>query len=244
MAATWLARARRAVSRSRAGRLLFASSKPSSRLFELLRAEGYQGAYDSVQRHVRAWRRARSQQGAVFIPLWFAPGEAYQFDWSHEVVVLGGVTTTVKVAHLRLCHSRMFLARAYPRETQEMVFAAHDRAFRLFGGACRRGIYDNMTTAVDAVFLGSRASEACAAASRSEAPARGKERRFNRRFLRMCSHYLVDPVACTPASGWEKGQSPPRRKPGSRTRSAISASTCLRRGCALPAEPVLGPRAA
>src|SRR5690349_24269086 len=68
------------------------------RLFELLRAEGYEGAYDSVQRHVREWRRQRSQQGPVFIPLWFAPGEAYQFDWSHEVVVLGGVTTTVKVA--------------------------------------------------------------------------------------------------------------------------------------------------
>jgi transposase len=96
------------------------------RLFELLRAEGYPGAYDSVQRHVRDWRRARSQQGPVFIPLWFAPGEAYQFDWSHEVVVLGGVTTTVKVAHIRLCHSRMFLVRAYPRETQEMVFDAHD----------------------------------------------------------------------------------------------------------------------
>src|SRR6266404_626711 len=157
------------------------------RLFELLRAEGYQGAYDSVQRHVRAWRRERSQQGGVFIPLWFAPGEAYQFDWSHEVVVLGGVTTTVKAAHVRLCHSRMPFVWTYPRETQEMVFDAHERAFRLFGGACRRGIYDNMTTAVDAVFL-------------------GKERRFNRRFLRMCSHYLVDPVACTPASGWEKGQ--------------------------------------
>src|SRR5437868_5419549 len=88
------------------------------RLFELLRAEGYQGAYASVQRRVRAWRRARSQQGAVFIPLWFAPGEAYQFDWSQEVVVLGGVTTTVKVAHIRLCHSRMFWCgpiRARPR---------------------------------------------------------------------------------------------------------------------------------
>jgi transposase len=23
---------------------------------------------------------------------------------------------------------------------------------------------------------------------------------------RMCSHYLIEPVACTPASGWEKGQ--------------------------------------
>jgi transposase len=159
----------------------------AQRLYELLRAEGYEGAYDSVQRHVRKWRRQQSQLGPVFIPLWFAPGEAYQFDWSHEVVVLGGVTTTVKVAHIRLCHSRMFLVRAYPRETQEMVFDAHERAFRLFGGACRRGIYDNMTTAVEAVFV-------------------GKERRFNRRFLAMCSHYLVEPVACTPAAGWEKGQ--------------------------------------
>jgi hypothetical protein len=34
----------------------------------------------------------------------------------------------------------------------------------------------------------------------------GKERAYNRRFHQMCSHYLVDPVACTPASGWEKGQ--------------------------------------
>jgi transposase len=74
------------------------------RLFELLRAEGYEGAYDSVQRHVRDWRRQRSQQGSVFIPPWFAPGEAYRFDWPHEVVVLGGVTTTVKVAHVRVCH--------------------------------------------------------------------------------------------------------------------------------------------
>ena len=157
------------------------------RLFELLRAEGYAGAYDSVQRHVRDWRRRQSQRGPVFIPLWFAPGEAYQFDWSHEVVVLGGGTRIVKVAHVRLCHSRMFLVRAYPRESQEMVFDAHDRAFRLFGGICRRGIYDNMTTAVEAVFV-------------------GKERRFNRRFLAMCPHYLVEPTACTPAAGWEKGQ--------------------------------------
>ena len=76
-------------------------------------------------------------------------GEAYQFDWSHEVVLLSGVTVTVKVAHVRLCHSRMLFVRAYPRETQEMVFDAHDRAFALFKGTCGRGIYDNMKTAVD-----------------------------------------------------------------------------------------------
>ena len=102
------------------------------RLHELLRAEGYTGAYDSVQRHVRDWRRDQGKTSAAFVPLWFAPGEAYQFDWSHETVVLDGVTTEVKVAHVRLCRSRMFFLRAYPRETQEMVFDAHNQAFRFF----------------------------------------------------------------------------------------------------------------
>src|ERR1700678_420990 len=81
-------------------------------------------------------------------------GEAYQLDWSHEVVLLNGVTVIVKAAHVRLCHSRMLFVRAYPRETQEMVFDAHDRAFALFRRACGRGIYDNMKTAVETIFVG------------------------------------------------------------------------------------------
>src|SRR5277367_207492 len=158
------------------------------RVFETLRDLGYEGGYDAVRRYARGWARARSALTAdAYVPLSFAPGEAYQFDWSHEVVVLAGVTTTVKVAHLRLCHSRMMFVRAYPRETQEMVFDAHERAFAFFKGACGRGVYDNMKTAVETVFV-------------------GKDRQYNRRFLQMCSHHLVEPVACTPASGWEKGQ--------------------------------------
>jgi hypothetical protein len=35
---------------------------------------------------------------------------------------------------------------------------------------------------------------------------------YNRRFLQMCSHYLVEPVACAPASGWEKGRDGRRSK--------------------------------
>ena len=42
---------------------------------------------------------------------------------------MDGVTTTVKVAHVRLCHSRMLFVRAYPREMQEIMFDAHGRAF-------------------------------------------------------------------------------------------------------------------
>jgi hypothetical protein len=78
------------------------------------------------------WSRAES------VPLSFDPGEAHQFDRSPEIVVTDGVTITAKVAHVRLCHSRMVFVRAYPRETQEMVFDAHDKALAFFGGACAR----------------------------------------------------------------------------------------------------------
>ena len=126
------------------------------------------------------------------MPLSFAPGKAYQFDWSHEIVVIAGATTTVKVAHLRFCHSRMFYVRAYPRESQEMVFDAHDRAFAFLGGACQRGICDNMKTAVDAIFV-------------------GRERRYNRRFEQMCGHHLVEP--------WRARRRRDGRRDRSRTRS-------------------------
>jgi transposase len=117
------------------------------RLFEELRRRGYEGGYDAVRRYARRWAKERGQStAAAYVPLFFAPGEAFQFDWSHEVVVLSGVTVIVKVAHVRLCHGRMPFVRAYPRETQEMVFDAHDRAFAFFKGACRRGIYDNLWT--------------------------------------------------------------------------------------------------
>ena len=71
------------------------------------------------------------------LPLSFAPGEAYQFDWSHEVVLLSGATVIVKAAHVRLCHSRMLFVRVYPRETQEMVFDATIGRSRS-SGACVR----------------------------------------------------------------------------------------------------------
>jgi hypothetical protein len=87
------------------------------RIFEELRALGYSGSYDAVRRYAKAWRSARGAATAeAYVPLSFAPGEAYQFDWSHEVVVINGTTVTVKVAHVRLCHSRMLFVRAYPRE--------------------------------------------------------------------------------------------------------------------------------
>lgn len=157
-------------------------------LFEELSGRGYEGGYDSVRRYAAKWRREHRRLSApVFIPLTFAPGEAFQFDWSQELVLLSGVATRVNVAHVRLCASRMFFVACYPRQSQEMLFDAHRRAFEFFGGTCQRGIYDNPKTMVTTI-------------------ARNRQRTVHPRFARMCSHYLFEPDFCNPASGWEKGQ--------------------------------------
>lgn len=157
-------------------------------LFEQLQRDGFGGGYDSVRRYIKNWRKTTADKEIkAFIPLSFAPGEAFQFDWSYEQIELGGANVRVKVAQFRLSHSRMPFCVAYVRETLEMVLDAHVRAFNFFGGACRKGIYDNLKTVVTKVLM-------------------GKERVFNRRFVTMSSHYLFEPVACTPAAGWEKGQ--------------------------------------
>jgi transposase len=157
-------------------------------IFEVLQREGFEGGYDSVRRYIQQQRKETGGGvSAAFIPLSFDPGEAFQFDWSYEQIELGGVNVKVKIAQFRLCNSRMPFCIAYTRESLEMVLDAHIKAFSFFGGACRRGIYDNLKTVVTKVLM-------------------GKDRVFNRRFLSLASHYLFEPVACTPAAGWEKGQ--------------------------------------
>ena len=121
------------------------------------------------------------------MPLVFGAGEAFQFDWSEDWAVIAGVRTKLQVAHFKLSHSRAFYLRAYPLQTHEMLFDAHNRAFAVLGGIPRRGIYDNMRTAVDRV-------------------GRGKLREVNARFSAMASHFLFEAQFCNPASGWEKGQ--------------------------------------
>jgi transposase len=158
------------------------------KIVEELRKLGYTGSYDAVHEFVRGWHRDKKQwKTSAFVPLEFSPGEAFQFDWSTEEILLAGVLTQIKVAQIRLCYSRYFLLIAYPNEQLEMVLDAHNRAFAFFKGVCQKGIYDNMKTAVKTVLV-------------------GKEREWNPRFKEMCSHHLFEPVACTPAAGWEKGQ--------------------------------------
>jgi transposase len=137
---------------------------------------GYDGSYNRVAAFARAWKEEckqvqRTAGRGTFVPLAFAPGEAFQFDWSEDFAVIGSTRTKLQVAHSKLCYSRAFIVPAYPLQTHEMLFDAHHHAFRVLGGVPRRGIYDNMRAAVDKV-------------------GRGKERSVNLRFQTMTSHYL------------------------------------------------------
>jgi len=153
---------------------------------------GFTGSYDRVVAFAKRWRQeqqefARTAGRGTFIPLTFAPGDAFQFDWSEDWAVIAGERTKLQIAQFKLSHSRAFFLRAYPLQTHEMLFDAHNHAFATFGGVPSRGIYDNMKTAVDKV-------------------RRGKQRDVNIRFTAMVSHYLFNAEFCNPASGWEKGQ--------------------------------------
>ena len=171
-------------------------------------ALGYGGCYGRVAVLVRAWKADRQRDAqtsgrGTFVPLTFAPGEAFQFDWSEDWAMLGGERTKLQAAHTKLSHSRAFIVRAYPLQTHEMLFDALTQAFRVLGGVPRRGIFDNMKTAVDRI----RA---------------GKARQVNARFAAMASHYLFDPSSVAPPRAGRRGRS--RRT--SRMRVAGCGSRC------------------
>ena len=158
-------------------------------LFVQIQASGYQGGYTRVTDFIRAWRADAGKGIKAFVPLKFELGEAFQFDWSEEGLVVGGIYHRMQVSHMKLCASRAFWLVAYPSQGHEMLFDAHTRSFAALGGVARRGIYDNMKTAVDKVQRGKG----------------GKGRIVNARFAVMCAHYLFDADFCNVASGWEKG---------------------------------------
>lgn len=156
-------------------------------LHHAIQAKGYAGGYTAVTDFVRSWRTSNGNAiTRAYVPLQFESGEAHQFDWSEEHLMIGGVWRKIMASHLKLCFSRAFVVQGYPTQSHEMLFDAHTRSFAALGGIARRGIYDNMKTAVDKV-------------------KKGKSRIVNMRFAAMASHYLFDADFCNVASGWEKG---------------------------------------
>lgn len=61
----------------------------------------------------------------AFVPMFFAHGEAFQFDWSCEYVWIAGLRRRLEVSHCKLASSRAFWMVAYFTQSHEMLFDAH-----------------------------------------------------------------------------------------------------------------------
>ena len=129
-----------------------------------LAALGYDGSYNRVAAFARDWKAARQQEQktcgrGVFVPLAFLPGEAFQFDWSRKI----GRSSAARADQTA---GRSLQALPQPRFHSPGLPAADPRdscstpittPSRVLGGVPRRGIYDNMRTAVDKVGRGKNA---------------------------------------------------------------------------------------
>lgn len=154
------------------------------RIFERLRDEHeYKGSIGTVRRYIRSKQK---KAGDVFFPLVFGPGEEAQVDWGEAWYILNGAETRVHLFCIRLCHGRVSFVRAYPTEKLEAFLDGHVQAFKYFGGVPRRLAYDNLKAAVIQV-------------------GRGRDRKLNKKFLELRSHYLFESRFCNVASGNEKG---------------------------------------
>jgi hypothetical protein len=156
-----------------------------------LQAQGYDGRLqpaDGLHQGTGATSEGQAGAAKAFVPLSFELGEAFQFDWSEEGLVIGGMYHRVQVAHMKLCASRgrsgWWPIRARATRCCSMRTPAASRRWAV---SPRAGIYDNMKTAVDEVKKGKGRHRQCALCG---ACAR---------------HYLFDPDFCNVASGWEKG---------------------------------------
>jgi transposase len=162
----------------------------SHRIFEIIRAEGYQGCESRVRQHLAAWKEAHHPP-ELFLPLEFEPGQDAQVDWGEAYAVIGGQRQKVQVFVMHLCYSRRTYAACFPSQNQESFLWAHVQAFRHFGGVPHRISYDNLATAVKLAFDKTRK--------------RRRTRQEARAFTSFRSYYLFESHFCTPAKGNEKG---------------------------------------
>ena len=154
----------------------------SKRIYERLKAEGYQGGCTQVKEAVREIKRVNRE---VFMPLVHRPGEA-QVDFGFAVAKVAGVLRKIAFFVMVLPHSDAFFVMAFERECTETYWEGHERAFEFFGGVPNRISYDNSKVLVSQV-LG------------------GCERKFTDGFLKLQSHYLFREHFCRVRRANEKG---------------------------------------
>jgi transposase len=156
----------------------------ASRLFEMIRARGYQGSVVHLRRVVA---RMRPSTREVFLDLRTFPGEQGQVDWAHfGEVRVGRARRRLSCFVLVLSWSRALVVEFFFDQTLENFIRGHVRAFEQVGGVPRVLLYDNLRSAV--------------------LERRGDAIHFHPRLLELCAHYHFEPRPCRPGRGNEKGR--------------------------------------
>jgi len=159
----------------------------ATKIYELLKNQGYTGGYDTVKRHVRTIKARKIR--LAYARFETEPGRQAQFDWADfQVEEPAGRPTTIYAFLLVLGFSRADHVELVERTTLETFMDGHIRAFHALGGVPAEILYDNMKLVV---------------VGRDEAA----KPIWNPEFLGFANHYGFQPRLCPPYGPWTKGKS-------------------------------------
>lgn len=157
----------------------------ATRLYEMLRARGYEGSVWPLRRYVRCVRPAPQRE--AFFRLSVLPGEQAQVDWGHfGTITIGKTQRALSCFVMVLSWSRALFACFVLDQTLESFLRCHRAAFTAFDGVPRGALYDNLKTAVLERI--------------------GDVIRFHPRLLELAGHYHFAPRPVAVARGNEKGR--------------------------------------
>lgn len=157
----------------------------ATRIYELLKAEGFEGSYDILRRYVGSLKQESNRK--AYIRFETMPGQQAQVDFGDfPVINPDGSLSKFYAFVMVLGYSRHMYVEFIERCTLPLFLACHQRAFAFFGGVPAESVYDNMKNVVIKRLLG--------------------KVQWNRSFEAFCVHYGVKPVAAAPYSPWVKGK--------------------------------------
>jgi transposase len=156
----------------------------STRIFQMIRARGYEGGASQLRRLVA---RLRPVVQEAFLQLRTFPGEQAQADWADfGPVCIGRARRRLSCFVITLSWSRALALHFFFDQSLESLLYAHVQAFQQFQGAPRVILYDNMRSVILARYE--------------------NQVRFHPRLLELAAHYHFAPQPCRPARGNEKGR--------------------------------------
>lgn len=150
----------------------------AQRVFEELRAAGYDGGYTQVKGYVRRVRPPAPPKPSLTTPT-YGPGEMAESDWSPYMIdFLDGRRMKVQALSYVLVWSGRKCFFVYDRTDLYALMDGHVRIFDRLGGAAAKCKYDNQKPVV----LGWE----------------GQQPIYNPRYLAFATYYEFAPLACRP----------------------------------------------